>query len=207
MNMPDLVKEVLNTLKGDIRDIEGYTAIDILHHAICKVMNRYCQEEINDVMHMFEVDPDCLEKDQGLAAMIEQAVGLATYMRQTDTAAALAQLLSDPERLKAIKNDPIVLDVLRKLLCMRKLAERDPEKRDKIAKLQRFGSGDRNDMLLKELWEMSDILTKPPVDGKAGKKTEEVKIHDKTIKINDNVSKGHPNECIFSNENNFRQKR
>jgi len=175
MNMPDLVKEVLNTLKGDIRDIEGYSAIDVLHHAICKVMNRYCQDEINDVMHMFEVDPDCLEKDQGLAAMIEQAVGLATYMRQTDTAAALAQLLSDPERLKAIKHDPVVLDVLRKLLCMRKLAERDPEKRDKIAKLQRFGSGDRNDMLLKELWEMSDILTKPPIDIKASKKLKKSK--------------------------------
>jgi len=175
MNMPDVVKDVLNTLKGDIRDIEGYSAIDILHHAICKVMNRYCQEEMNDVMHMFELDPSCLTNDQGLAAMIEQAVGLATYMRQTDTAAALAQLLSDPERLKAIKNDPIVLDVLRKLLCMRKLAERDPEKRDKIAKLQRFGSGDRNDMLLKELWEMSEILTKPPIDGKAGKKLKKSK--------------------------------
>ena len=175
MNMPDLVKEVLNTLKGDIRDIEGYNAIDILHHAICKVMNRYCQDELNYVMELLEADPDCLEKDQGLAAMIEQAVGLATYMRQTDTAAALAQLLSDPERLKAIKNDPIVLDVLRKLLCMRKLAERDPEKREKISKLQRFGSGDRNDMLLKELWEMSDILTKPPIDPKSGKKLKKSK--------------------------------
>merc|ERR1719206_1080471 len=86
-------------------------------------------------------------------------------MRQTDTAAALAQLLSDPERLKAIKNDPIVLDVLRKLLCMRKLAERDPEKREKISKLQRFGSGDRNDML----------LTEPPIDPKSGKKLKKSK--------------------------------
>jgi len=175
MNTPDLVKDVLNTLKGDIRDIEGYSAIDILHHSICKVMNRYCQDEINDVMHMFDVDPTCLTRDQGLAAMIEQAVGLATYMRQTDTAAALAQILADPEKLRAIKNDPIVLDVLRKLLCMRKLAEKDPEKRDKIAKLQRFGSGDRNDMLLKELWEMCEIMTQPPVDGKAGKKLKKSK--------------------------------
>merc|ERR1719495_316006 len=45
----------------------------------------------------------------------------------------------------------------------------------KISKLQRFGSGDRNDMLLKELWEMSDILTKPPIDPKSGKKLKKSK--------------------------------
>ena len=164
MNRPDLIKDVLNTLKGDIRDIEGYTAIDILHHSIVKVMNSYCGEEIADIMRMMELDPNCFNKDQGLAAIIEQAVGLATYMRQDQTAAALSQLLRDPDKLKAIKDDPVVLEVLKKLLCMRRLAEKDPDKREKISKLQRFGSGDRNDVLLQEMWEQSEALTRPPQD-------------------------------------------
>ena len=83
---------------------------------------------------------------------------------QDKTSAALTALLSDPERLKAIQDDPIVLDVLKKLFCMRKLAEKDPEKRSRIAKLQRFVAGDRNDMLLRDMWDMADMLTRAPSD-------------------------------------------
>ena len=171
MNRPDIIKDVLNTLKGDVKDIEGFTAIDILHHSIAKVMNKYCQDEINEIVNMMELDRNCLGKDEGLAAMIEQAVGLATYMRQDSTAAALSQLLCDPDKLRAIKDDPVVIDVLKKLLCMRKLAEKDSEKRDKISKLQRFGSGDRNDVLLQELWDKTEALTKPPNDNNKLKKS------------------------------------
>ena len=83
--------------------------------------------------------------------------------------------MSDPERLKAIQDDPIVLEVLKKLFCMRKLAEKDPEKRSRIAKLQKFGSGDRNDMLLRDMWDMADILTKSPSAGKGNKKLKKSK--------------------------------
>ena len=170
LNMPDLVKDVLNTLKVDIGDIDEHSAIDILHAAICKVMNGFCQDELHYFLSILEKDPLCITKDQGIAALIEQAVGLAHYMKQTEAAAALASTLTDPEKFEAIKNDPIVLDILRKLLCMRKLAERDPEKRDKISKLQRFGPNDRSDVFLRELCDMADLLLRPPYDGRAGKK-------------------------------------
>jgi hypothetical protein len=42
-NNPEFVQEVLECLKGDPADIEGFTAIDILHHAITKVINNRCQ--------------------------------------------------------------------------------------------------------------------------------------------------------------------
>ena len=171
MNRPDIIKDVLNTLKGDVRDIEGYTAIDILHHSIAKVMNKYCEDEMKDVLSMMEMDPSSLNRDQGLMAIIQQAVGLARYMKQDETADALSLLLQDPDKLRAIKDDPVVIEVLKKLLCMRKLAERDPEKREKLANLQRFGCGDRNDVLLQELWDHTDALTRPPQDDNKLKKS------------------------------------
>ena len=164
MNRPDFVKDVLNTLKGDPRDIEGFTAIDILHHAIAKVMNNYCNDEINEMLHMMEIDPSCIDKKTGLTAMIQQAAGLASYINQHETAAVLNDLLRDPKNLSLIKNDPVALEVLKKLLCMRKLAEKDAEKGEKIAKLSRFGASDRNDVLLQELFDQSDALTRPPRD-------------------------------------------
>ena len=170
LNMPDLVKDVLNALKSDIGDIDEHSAIDILHATICKVMNGACQEELHYFLSILEKDPMCLMEDQGIMAMIEQAVGLANYMKLPEAATGLANILSDPEKFQAIKNDPIVLDILRKLLCMRKLAERDPEKREKISRLQRFGPNDRSDVLLRELCDMADLLLRPPYDGRAGKK-------------------------------------
>jgi hypothetical protein len=171
-NRPNIVRDVLNTLKGDVRDIEGYTAIDILHHAIVKVINRYCQEELDAMSHQMAQDPQsCLRQDDGLAALLEQAVGLATYMHQTETAAILAELLRDPKKLTAIKDDPVIIEVLKKLFCMRQLAERDAEKRDKVARLQRFGSGDWQDVLLKELWDQCNALTKPPITNNKLKKS------------------------------------
>ena len=171
INRPDIVRDVLNTLKGDVRDIEGYTAIDILHHSIAKVMNKYCQDEINEIIHESKLDPNCMDNNAALVAIIEQAVGLATYMRQDEIASVLSEVLRDPVKLSAIKDDPVAIDVLKKLLCMRQLAEKDPEKRGKLAKLQRFGSGDRNDMLLRELWDQSDALTRPPQDNNKLKKS------------------------------------
>ena len=44
--MPDLVKDVLGSLKGDIRDIEGNSALDILHYAIGKIMNLFAGDEL-----------------------------------------------------------------------------------------------------------------------------------------------------------------
>ena len=171
-NRPNIVRDVLNTLKGDVRDIEGFTAIDILHHAIAKVMNRYCQEELDAISQQLAQDPHgCLSHGDGLAALLEQAVGLATYMHQTETAAILAELLQNPQKLTAIKDDPVILEVLKKLFCMRQLAERDAEKRDKVARLQRFGSGDWQDVLLQELWDQCDALTKPPATNNKLKKS------------------------------------
>ena len=169
-NMPELVKDVLGALKGDIRDIEGNSALDILHYAIGKIMNLHTGDELKYLFKQLEEDPDVLTKDSGVAAMIEQAVGLATFMNQTDTAAALSKLLSDPQTFHTIKADPIVLDTLKKLLCMRKLAEKDPEKRKRISKLQRLTTADRHDMLLRELCEMSELLLRPPYDIKSSKK-------------------------------------
>ena len=162
MNRPDFIKDVLNTLKGDPRDIEGFTAIDILHHASAKVMNNYCNDEIDDILNMMELDPSCMNKNAGLTAMIQQAAGLASYINQHETAAMLNNLLRDPKNLAMIKNDPVALEVLKKLLCMKKLAEKDSEKGEKIARLSRFGSSDRADVLLQELFDQSDALTKPP---------------------------------------------
>ena len=68
------------------------------------------------------------------------------------------------------RDDPALLELLRKLLCMRHLADRDPERRERIARLQRYQPADSQDFLLREMWEMTELLMRAPGDGKQSKK-------------------------------------
>ena len=137
-NNPEFIQEVLDCLKGDPRDIEGFTAIDILHHAITKVINNRCQRHLDDVVHKVELDSLVLEKDHQIRSMLEQAIGLAKYMGKSDVVDMLFELLGDPIRLEAIRDDPIIKDVLNKILVMQKLTAKDKHKRQKLEKLQRY---------------------------------------------------------------------
>merc|ERR1719228_294962 len=42
---PELINDVLAIIKSSASDMEGLSAIDILHNAICQVINRYGKEE------------------------------------------------------------------------------------------------------------------------------------------------------------------
>jgi hypothetical protein len=45
-------------------DNAGNNAIDVLHRAITKAVNRRCQKQLDDVVHRVELDSMLLEKDR-----------------------------------------------------------------------------------------------------------------------------------------------
>ena len=180
---PDFVKEVLDCLKGDPREVQGFNAIDLLHHAITKVINNKCQRKIDDVVHKVELDGLVLEKDQDIRSMLEQAIGLAKYMGKSGVVDSLFELLGDPIRLEAIRDDPVIKDVLNKILVMQNLTEKAPQKRHKLEKLQRYHhdshvngqDSEDDDTSLAELIKMCDALIRPPHQGNLRKSKSMVK--------------------------------
>ena len=46
--------------------------LDILHHAITKVINNRCQRHLDDVVHKVELDSLVMENDHQIRAMLEQ---------------------------------------------------------------------------------------------------------------------------------------
>ena len=182
---PDFVREVLDCLKGDPREVQGFNAIDLLHHAITKVINNKCQRKIDDVVHKVELDGLVLEKDQDIRSMLEQAIGLAKYMGKSGVVDSLFELLGDPIRLEAIRDDPVIKDVLNKILVMQNLTEKAPQKRHKLEKLQRYhqnaqdshanGQEEDEDNSLAELIKICDALIRPPHQGNLRKSKSMVK--------------------------------
>ena len=100
--MPDLVPAVLDCLKGDQAGLEGASAVDCLHRAISRALAAVMAGEVGGVAGLLQ-DPDCLGRDPGLAAMLEQAVGLASFLGQPELADRLAGLLSAPEQLVTVR--------------------------------------------------------------------------------------------------------
>ena len=161
---PAFIHDVLQFLKtNDYGDISNLSAIDILHQAISKAAKSGCSNELNDVMHKVEKDSCALENNQDIRAMLEQAIGLARYMKKDQIEEMLFELLGDPVRMEAIRDDPIVRDVLDKIMLMQKLAAKDVKKRQKLEKLQRFsGSDDEEDSTLRELIHQCEALIREP---------------------------------------------
>lgn len=175
---PDFVQDVLDCLKSkDPREVHGFNAIDLLHHAITKVINNKCQRKIDDVVHKVELDGMVLEKDQDIRSMLEQAIGLAKYMGKSGVVDSLFELLGDPIRLEAIRDDPVIKDVLNKILVMQNLTAKDTRKRQKLEKLQRYQNDedDDEDSSLRELIKICDALTRPPHQGNLRKSKSMVK--------------------------------
>lgn len=176
---PDFVQDVLDCLKSkDPREVHGFNAIDLLHHAITKVINNKCQRKIDDVVHKVELDGMVLEKDQDIRSMLEQAIGLAKYMGKSGVVDSLFELLGDPIRLEAIRDDPVIKDVLNKILVMQNLTAKDTRKRQKLEKLQRYQNNedeDEEDSSLRELIKICDALTRPPHQGNLRKSKSMVK--------------------------------
>ena len=79
-----------------------------------------------------------LEKDDDMRSMLEQAIGLAKYLGKSSVVDNLFELLGDPIRLEAIRDDPVIKDVLNKILVMQNLTSKDKRKRQKLEKLQRY---------------------------------------------------------------------
>ena len=85
-------------------------------------------------------------------------------MKKDQIEEMLFELLGDPVRMEAIRDDPIVRDVLDKIMLMQKLASKDAKKRQKLEKLQRFsGSDDEEDSTLRELIHQCEALIREPI--------------------------------------------
>jgi hypothetical protein len=74
--------------------------------------------------------------------MLEEAIGLARYMHKDDVTDTLNDLLADPIRLEVIRDDPVIMDVLNKILVMRKLSAGDSRRKKKLERLRQYHSDD-----------------------------------------------------------------
>ncbi|XP_039304590.1 obscurin isoform X2 [Solenopsis invicta] len=117
-NNPELVTLVLENVSRHVADVATEKeAAETVYKAIVQAVRESSEIHVKELLNA--EGPDVRE-------MLLQAVGLARALGMSDTANSLLSVISDKRSTRALANDRVTMDVLRRLAIMRKLAEERP---------------------------------------------------------------------------------
>lgn len=117
-NDPELVSLVLKNVSQHVADVATEKeAAETVYKAIVQAVRESSEIRIKELLNT--EGPDVRE-------MLLQAVGLARALGMSDTANSLLSVISDERSTRALANDRVTMEVLRRLAIMRKLAEERP---------------------------------------------------------------------------------
>ncbi|XP_024880175.1 obscurin isoform X3 [Temnothorax curvispinosus] len=117
-NDPELVSLVLENVSRHVANVATEKeAAETVYKAIVQAVRESSEIRVKELLNA--KGPDVRE-------MLLQAVGLARALGMSDTANSLLSVISDEKSTRALANDRVTMDVLRRLAIMRKLAEERP---------------------------------------------------------------------------------
>ncbi|XP_067207809.1 obscurin isoform X2 [Linepithema humile] len=117
-NDPELVSLVLENVSRYVGDVATEKeAAETVHKAIVEAVQESSEIRVKELLSVEGSD---------VRDMLLQAVGLARALGMSDTASSLLAVISDERSTRALANDRVTMDVLKRLAIMRKLAEERP---------------------------------------------------------------------------------
>lgn len=117
-NDPELVSLVLENVSRHVADVATEKeAAETVYKAIVQAVRESSEIRVKKLLNA---------EGPNVREMLLQAVGLARALGMSDTANSLLSVISDERSTRALANDRVTMDVLRRLAIMRKLAEERP---------------------------------------------------------------------------------
>lgn len=117
-NDPELVSRVLQKVSEEVGSVATEKeAAETVHKAIVQAVRESSELRVKELLN---------DEDSNVREMLLQAVGLARALGMSSTASSLLAVISDDKSTRALANDRVTLDVLKRLTVMRKLAEERP---------------------------------------------------------------------------------
>ncbi|XP_047356863.1 obscurin isoform X3 [Vespa velutina] len=117
-NDPELVSRVLQKVSEEVASVATEKeAAETVHKAIVQAVRESSELRVKELLN---------DEGNNVREMLLQAVGLARALGMSSTASSLLAVISDDKSTRALANDRVTLDVLKRLTIMRKLAEERP---------------------------------------------------------------------------------
>ncbi|KAK9498224.1 hypothetical protein O3M35_004085 [Rhynocoris fuscipes] len=155
---PEIVSYIIERFMETVGKLENEKdVIDTLHKSIVSSVRHASEMCIVDLMKDTE--------NLALRTLILDAVSLAKALDMQETAVTLLGLLSNPKCANILAGDRIILEILRKLTVMKKLAEKKPEFLTALKQLNLDPYQARTDPNLVQLAKESQALLVIPEEG------------------------------------------
>lgn len=153
---PEFLSQVLQTVKKQQAEITSeQSAYEILQIAIVDAIKDISELKLGNFLKNAE--------DQAIKELLSEAIGLAVALGMQDTANSLLKVISDPQSINLISDDPLTLEILKRLTVMRQIAEKQPQLLGALSELKRNPHNARSDPKLRELVRESAVLMVPDV--------------------------------------------
>ncbi|XP_029048165.2 obscurin-like isoform X4 [Osmia bicornis bicornis] len=156
-NDPNLVSRVLQKVSEDVSAIATERdATETVHRAIVHAVRESSEIRVQELLN---------DQGENIREMLLQAVGLARALGMSTTASSLLTVISDEKSTRALANDRVTLDVLKRLTVMRQLAEERPPFMNVLTQLCSDPELARTDPRLRTLVRESAALMIVPEEG------------------------------------------
>ncbi|XP_066948841.1 uncharacterized protein [Macrobrachium rosenbergii] len=164
-------EETINFIVENIDDTDTMTRNDeakkALKTSIQGVITSKCDKEIEDIIHLLDINPDNLLTDQKIQVLLTEAVGIVCVTGNVEVAAMLEKFISEPSDPNTLRDNNDVVKVLRQLLVLHQIAERDPEVARILEALQNNPEGLKDRRRVRELLRNANMfLCKPDANSK-----------------------------------------
>ncbi|XP_069938807.1 uncharacterized protein [Cherax quadricarinatus] len=137
-----------------------------LRKAVQRVVAKYCDKEIDDIIHLLNINPENLLTDTRIQVLLTEAVGIVCVTGNVEVAAMLERFISEPSDPNALRDNPDVVSVLRQLVVLHKIAERDTDVAKMLQVLQTNPEGLKDRRKIRELLKNANLLLRlPKVEG------------------------------------------
>lgn len=133
-----------------------------LRTAIHSVVTKRCDKEIDDIIHLLNDNPENLLTDARTQILLTEAVGIVCVTGNVEVAAMLEKFISEPSDPNALRENQDVVSVLRQLIVLHQIAERDPEVARMLQVLQTNPEGLKDRRKIRELLKNANMLLKKP---------------------------------------------
>jgi hypothetical protein len=118
-NDPKLISRVLQKVSQEVTCMRTEKeAAEVVHKAIIQAVEEFSEIRLEELLN---------DKSSTVRELLLQAMGLATALGMFSTASSLLSIINDEKSTRALADDKLTLDILKRLTIMRKLAEERPQ--------------------------------------------------------------------------------
>ena len=160
----DLVNDIMIQIASMDNINKNEDVKSVISKALQSVVTNKCDKEISNIISKLADDPDSLINDTRTQILLTEAVGLVCVTGNVEAASLLEKFISEPSNPSILKEDSDVMTVLRQLIVLHEIAERDEETANVLQLLQTNPEGVKSRKVIKQLLRGANQLLVPPSD-------------------------------------------